>query len=56
MEYWSVTNGASKDGISAPTLSPDGKNRFLKRRGGDDRGAHWISTEIIENLKKTILQ
>jgi Tol biopolymer transport system component len=42
------------DGSSAPTLSPDGKYLFFKRRQGKDRGIHWISTEIIDNLKKKI--
>ena len=46
----------TKDGSSAPTLSPDGKYLFFKRRQGEDRGIHWISTEIIENLKKKILK
>jgi tetratricopeptide (TPR) repeat protein len=41
----------TKDGSSAPTLSPDGKYLFFKRRRGKDRGIHWISTEIIENVK-----
>jgi tetratricopeptide (TPR) repeat protein len=45
----------TKSGSSAPTLSPDGKYLFFKRRRGDNRGIHWISTEIIENLKKEIL-
>jgi predicted alpha/beta superfamily hydrolase len=45
----------TKDGSSAPTLSPDGKYLFFKRRRGKDRGIHWISTEIIANLKKEIL-
>ncbi len=46
----------TKEGSSAPTLSPDGKYLFFKRRQGKDRGIHWISTEIIEDLKKTILK
>ena len=46
----------TKDGSSAPTLSPDGKYLFFKRRQGEDRGIHWVSTEIIENLKKNILK
>ncbi len=45
-----------KEGTSAPTLSPDGKYLFFKHRQGNDRGIHWISTEIIENLKKEILK
>ena len=43
----------TKDGSSAPTLSPDGKYLFFKRRQGEDKGIHWISTEIIEKLKKS---
>jgi Tol biopolymer transport system component len=46
----------TREGSSAPTLSPDGKYLFFKRRLGKDRGIHWISTKIIENLKKTILK
>jgi Tol biopolymer transport system component len=46
----------TKEGSSAPTLSPDGKYLFFKRRRGKDRGIHWISTAIIENLKKKILK
>ncbi len=46
----------TKEGSSAPTLSPDGKFLFFKRRLGEDRGIHWISTEIIKNLKKKILE
>ena len=45
----------TKDGTSAPTLSPDGKYLFFNRRRGKDKGIHWISTEIIENLKRKIL-
>ena len=46
----------TKDGSSAPTLSPDGKYLFFKRRQGKDRGIHWISTEIIAKLKQKILK
>jgi Tol biopolymer transport system component len=46
----------TKEGTSAPTLSPDGKYLFFKRRQGKNRGIHWISTEIIENLKEKILK
>jgi hypothetical protein len=42
------------EGSSAPTLSPDGKYLFFKRRTGDDRGIHWISTDFIESLKKKV--
>jgi Tol biopolymer transport system component len=41
----------TKEGTSAPTLSPDGKYLFFKRRQGEHRGIYWISTEIIEDLK-----
>ncbi|UCE40250.1 MAG: PD40 domain-containing protein [Candidatus Aminicenantes bacterium] len=46
----------TKEGSSAPTLSPDGKYLFFKRRRGKDRGIHWISTGIFGNLKKKILK
>jgi Tol biopolymer transport system component len=44
------------EGSSAPTLSPDGKYLFFKRRRGPDRGIHWISTEILEGLKRQFLE
>lgn len=35
----------------APTLSPDKRFLFFKRREEPDRGLYWISTEIIEDLR-----
>jgi dipeptidyl aminopeptidase/acylaminoacyl peptidase len=46
----------TKEGASAPTLSPDGQYLFFKRRQGKDRGIHWISTEIIEILRTQTLK
>lgn len=35
-------------GAGAPTLSPDGKYLFFKKRVEPDRGLWWVSTEVIE--------
>jgi Tol biopolymer transport system component len=43
-------------GAGAPTLSPDGKYLFFKKRTEPARGIYWISTKIIEDLKKNILE
>lgn len=43
-------------GAGAPTLSPDGKYLFFKKRFEPDRGLYWISTEIIERLRDKILK
>lgn len=46
----------TKEGTSAPTLSLDGEYLFFRRRQGADRGIHWISTDIIEDLKEKRLK
>lgn len=45
----------TEDGAGAPTLSPDGKYLFFKRRNEPSRGLYWVSTEIIENLRKDVV-
>jgi len=41
----------SEFGAGAPTISPDGKYLFFKKRTGDVRGIYWISTLYIEKLR-----
>lgn len=38
-------------GAGAPTLSPDGRFLFFKRRTGPERGLYWISSEIIQRYR-----
>jgi len=38
-------------GSGTPTLTPDAKFLFFRKRIGSDRGNYWISMEIIEELK-----
>jgi Tol biopolymer transport system component len=45
----------TEDGAGAPTLSPDGKYLFFKRRYEPSRGLYWVSTEIIENLRRDLV-
>jgi predicted alpha/beta superfamily hydrolase len=42
-------------GAGAPTLSPDGKYLFFKRRDGEERGLYWISTRIIDEVRREVL-
>ncbi len=46
----------TKDGAVAPTLSPNAKYMFFKRRRGQDRGLYWVSTEIIEDLRRKVMK
>ncbi len=46
----------TKAGAGSPTLTPDGKYMFFKKRFEPARGIYWISTEIIDNLKKEIVK
>ena len=41
----------SEFGAGAPTISPDGKYLFFKKRSGDVRGIYWISTDYIEKFR-----
>lgn len=50
----SAVNG--KDGAGVPTLTPDGQYLFFSRRSEPERGIYWISTKIIDKLKKEILK
>lgn len=43
----------TRAGAGSPTLSPDGKYLFFKKRA-NPRGIYWISTAIIEDLRKDI--
>jgi Tol biopolymer transport system component len=43
-------------GAGAPTITPDGKYLIFSKRKGPDRGLYWISTGIIENIRKEILK
>ena len=43
-------------GSGAPTFTADGKYLFFKKGSEPWRGIYWISTEVIENLKKDILE
>jgi len=40
-------------GAGSPTLTPDAKYLFFKKRKGNTRGNYWISTRIIEELKQS---
>ncbi len=43
-------------GAGAPTLSPDGKYLFFKRRDGEERGLYWISARVIDEVRRAVLE
>ncbi len=45
----------SDAGAGAPTLSPDGRYLFFKKRDGPERGLYWISTDVIQQVRERVL-
>ncbi len=44
----------SEIGAGAPTITPDGKYLFFKKRRGENRGIYWISTKVIEDMREDL--